>query len=196
MNIVLYIFIYSLLITFLFSISIIIAFPLFKDYYDKNYEGFLPVYNLFKLFHIINYTEFFAFLYLIPGINILLMSFVGFKLKNKVETYKIFKIGLIVFPIIFIPLIAYIKPKKTTKRKAKKEIAEEPEKFEIEPKELDEDFPSINLNDESIFKLRSKINRLDKENKPYKAKKVRVNEEFINSAPAEQEVIKKVNKNK
>lgn len=211
MDVVLYIFIFSLLITFLFSLSIAVAFPLFKKYYDKNIEGFLPIYNLFKLCYIVDINEFVAFLYLIPGINIFLMILMGIKLKGRFDTYKFFEIGFIILPIVFIPLAAYIKPSaeetfinkenSVKKRKEKyskkaKEVIEEDEIFEQSIEELTDELPSINLDDESIFKLQSKTKKEeDGENRPYKAKKVMVNEDFINSAPAEQETIKKVNRN-
>ncbi len=216
MNTLISIFTYSLLITILFSISIAIAFPLFEKYYDRNIEGFFPVYNLFKLCYIVGLNEFIGLLYIIPGINILLMILTGFKLKDRVETYSIFKIGFIVLPIIFIPLAAYIRYKEsspketfiykdnsneTDKREENVIIETEPEEPKAEErKEIVEestDEPSrINLEDDSIFKLQSKI-KIEKEgeNKPYKAKKVMVNERFINSAPAEQETIKKVDRN-
>ena len=218
MDVVLYIFIFSFLITFLFSLSIAIAFPLFKKYYNKNIEGFLPIYNLFKLCYIVGINEFVAFLYLIPCVNIFLMILMGIRLKGRFDTYKFFEIGFVVFPIIFIPLAAYIKPslkdsfintEKPVKKKKEKNLnektkpknikdkQEETEIYEYFTEEETNEFPSINLDDESIFKLQSKIKQDENgDNKPYKAKKIMVNEDFINSAPAEQEVINKIDKKK
>ena len=198
MEIVLSIFTCSLLITLLFSISVAIAFPLFKNYYNSAWEGFFPVYNLFKLCYIVGFNEFLGFLYLIPGINIILMIITGARLGNIVYTYTFFKIGFIILPIIFIPLAAYIikreKVQVEAQQPAPATVEVEVEKFDVDAS--DDGYPKINLDDESIFKDRVRVKvENEGDRRPYKAKRVMVNEKFINSAPAEQETIEKVNRN-
>ena len=188
LNLLISIFTFSLLFSILFSIIIILAYPLFKDYYDSAFEGVFPVYNLFKVCRIVGYNEFIGFLFLIPGLNVLLTILIGARLKNMVNTYGFIKIGLIILPILFIPLAAYIRYSKPVKQEAHVEVQQEPE---IETFEADE--PEDN-NDDSIFRIQKKTRDENENNKPYKAKKVMVNEEFINSAPAEQETIQKVEK--
>lgn len=215
MELLIEIFVYSWLITFLFCISISVSYPILKDYYDNKFEIFIPLYNIFRLFRVIGYSELFGFLFLIPFLNIVMMHLLGYGLSKEIETYKFFKIGYIILPILFIPLSAFIKyrekeekiekfeeinkVKKVEKvKKAKKDTTNEPvETFEVEVNPEPNEELYSDEEDESIFKLKTETKEsYSEDNKPYKAKRVMVNQKFIDSAPAEQERIEKVEKDK
>lgn len=190
MELLIEIFVYSWLITLIFCMSISLAYPILKDYYDNKFEIFIPLYNIFRLFKVIGYSEIFGFLFLIPFINIIMMHLLGYGLSKEIETYKFFKIGYIIFPMIFIPLSAY------TQYKEKIVINKPIETFEVETEQSSENLYA-DEEDESIFKLHTETKeKYSEDNKPYKAKKVMVNQKFIDSAPAERETVEKVEKNK
>ncbi len=108
---------------------------------------------------------------------------------NEFITFLYLIPGLNIFLMIFI-LIKLIKVKNEDKEEKKKSRKE---KSNDETEEEIDDFEKFE--DDSIFKVQKKTKIDSSNNKPYKARKVMVNEDFINSAPAEQERIKRVNKN-
>lgn len=225
MDFIFKIFIYSWLISIFFGIIVAVSYPIFRDYADSKFEVFMPLYNLFGLCSFNGYDEKFGLLFLIPGINIIFMMFMCYKLKDKYTLSTLFIIGLILLPIVFMPMLAYSKkytdssdsyesytyeePVKTEKEENIEVFVEEPkvekkvnkrakrieesvkeEVMEEQPEVFDE---NALTDDDSIFKLQPKSHE-SVNNKPYKARRVRVNEQFINSGPAEREKIEKVEK--
>ncbi len=185
MNVIAGIFVYSWIITILFGLVIAISFPIFKDYYDSSFEVFIPLYNLFGFCAINGYDEKMGLLFLIPGVNIIMMMFMGYKLKDRFDTNTIVDFGLMLLPGIFIPVLAYgdfsnDKPKKEEK-KEEPVVQEEPEEDRFNP-------------DDSIFRGFSTKKESNENKGPYRAKHTHVNESFINSAPAERETIERVEK--
>ena len=225
MDLIFKIFIYSWLISIFFGIIVAISYPLFRDYADSKFEVFMPLYNLFGLCSFNGYDEKFGLLFLLPIINIIFMMFMCYKLKDKYTLSASFILGLVLLPIVFMPILAYSKKytdnsdsyesytyenakaqekeedievfveepkveKKTNKRVKKIEEPVKEEVKEEEPEIFDE---NALTDDDSIFKLQPKSHE-SVNNKPYKARRVRVNEQFINSGPAEREKIDKVEK--
>lgn len=206
MEIVIKIFIYSWIISIFFGVIVAISYPIFRDHFDSTFEAFLPLYNLFGLCSFNGYDEKFGLIFLIPFLNIVFMMFMSFKLKDRYSVDKLFGVGLLLVPPIFMPLLAYsgkdqedsdsydsytetssepeVKIQKVSIKAKKKEEEEESEVFEPEVPAQEVD---------SIFKMQIKTSK-DADNKPYKAKRVKVNEQFINSAPAEMEKIERVEK--
>ena len=219
MDLIFKIFVYSWIISIFFGIIVAISYPIFIDNADNKSEVFMPLYNLFSLCSFNGYDEKFGLLFLLPGINILFMMFMCYKLKEKYGLSTLFGIGLIILPFVFMPILAYSKkysgsydsytygdgqtstvvvepPKNEKKERTKKIKKEKKVKEESKIEELDdtEVFDENALSDDdSIFKLQPKAG-ITINNKPYRAKRVRVNEQFINSAPAEREKIEKIEK--
>ncbi len=121
MELLIEIVVYSWLITFAFCISISLAYPLLKKYYDNGFEALIPLYNIFILFKAIGYTSLLGFLFLLPIINIFMMHVLGYGLSKKVKTYLFFKVGYVILPIIFIPLSACFRKKESNKKEKNKE---------------------------------------------------------------------------
>lgn len=177
LNILIAIFIYSWTITIVYGLVISISFPIFKKADNEDPGAFVPLYNLFLLCNLNGYNEKYALLFLVPGVNLIMMMIMSFKLKDVFNTNGAFNVGLLLLPGLFVPVLAYGKYRNS------KVEEEEPQVPQEEPIDVDVD---------SIFKTPSQIQELEK--KPYKAKKVRVNEKFINSAPAQAEKIDKIEK--
>ena len=206
MEILVKIFIYSWIISIFFGVIVAISYPIFRDYAEVPYEVYIPLYNLFGLCSFNGYDEKLGLLFLVPFVNIGLMMYMSFKLKNKYDLDSLFSTGLLLLPPIFMPLLAYSNKEQSDSDESsytyKEESDDEPEvkiqKVNIKGKKKEEEeaevFEAETYNeDDSIFKIQSK-SQGETNNKPYKAKRVRVNEQFINSAPAEQEKIERVEK--
>lgn len=70
-------------------------------------EAFIPVYNLVVLLQIAEIPSYFFFTLLVPGLNIILLIFVEYKLAILFKVSKKFMIGMILCPIVFIPMLAH-----------------------------------------------------------------------------------------
>ncbi len=178
LNILIAIFIYSWIVSIIFGLVISISYPIFKKTDNEDPGAFVPIYNLFLLCKLNGYSEKYGLLFLIPGVNLIMMMLMAFKLKDIFKTDGLFSIGLLFLPEVFIPVLAY-----GNYGEEKEEKEENTNVAQEEPVDIDVD---------SIFKTPSQVREL--ESKPYRAKKVQVNEKFINSAPAEAEKIEKVEK--
>ena len=179
LNVIVAIFIYSWIIAILYGVIVAISYPIFTKTNTQSSGVFVPIYNLFELCSLNGYDDKSALLFLVPGINIIMMMLMSYKLKELFNTSSSFNIGLLILPPIFMPMLAYsnvgVEEEEETPIEVEKVIPQE------EPNDIDVD---------SIFKTPSQVQQVD--NKPYKAKKVQVNQKFINSAPAEQEKVEKL----
>ena len=70
-------------------------------------EAFIPVYNLVVLLQIAEIPSYFFFTLLVPGLNIILLIFVEYKLGVLFKVSKKFMFGIILCPIVFIPILAH-----------------------------------------------------------------------------------------
>ena len=183
-------------LTLLFGFSITISYPFFKKLYDKPIEIIIPFFNILELLHVVGSSPLLGFLALIPGINLLLFMLIGAKLKNIIKTSVLLEAGLIFFPILFIPIVAYSNPTIKGKEDSKEEEKEKEKTEEVIEEEEDEG-PKVDEDglDESIFRLKTiKKENLIFEDKPYKAKKSDLNQSVIDSEPAEEEFIERADK--
>lgn len=183
LNIIIAIFVYSWIISIAFGFVLAISYPIFTKTNRQTAGVFVPLYNLFELCDLNGYKESTGILFLIPFFNIIMMMLMSYKLKDKFETSGAFNAGLLLLPIIFVPLLAY-------GNKDSNDEYEKEEKKNIE-KEVPQEEP-VDIEVDSIFKTPAQLR--EDESKPYRAKKVQVNEKFINSAPAEEERIEKLDK--
>lgn len=185
LNILIKIEVYSLIISVIFGIVIAVSYPIFNKLNRNAGGALIPVYNLFEFCNLNDFRETVGLIYLIPGFNIILIMLMSYRLKDKFKTSDGFNRGLLFLPFVFVPMLAYsdidaVDEYDHDKGKKPKEEEEKIEEAEVE-----------DINVDSIFKTEA---QMMEEVKPYKAKKVQVNEEFINSKPAEKEKIEKVSK--
>ncbi len=70
-------------------------------------EAFVPVYNLIVLLQIAEIPSYYFFTLLVPGLNIILLIFVEYKLAKLFKVSNAFMWGMFLLPIIFIPILAH-----------------------------------------------------------------------------------------
>ena len=70
-------------------------------------EAFVPVYNLVVLLQIAEIPSYYFFTLLVPGLNIILLIFVEYKLAKLFKVSKAFMWGIFLLPIVFIPMLAH-----------------------------------------------------------------------------------------
>ena len=90
--------------------SILIMFggrKIFKKANQKETTIFYPILNLFTMLDITDTTIFLGVLFFVPFLNIIALSIMLCRLGNVFKTGTIFKIGLVIFPVIFYPALAY-----------------------------------------------------------------------------------------
>lgn len=90
--------------------SIILMFGgknLFKKANKNETSSYYPILNLFVLLEIVDMSTFYGILLFIPVLNLFVLSLMSYKLSKVFNTEKKFTIGLILFPICYIPLLCY-----------------------------------------------------------------------------------------
>ena len=70
-------------------------------------EAFIPVYNLVVLLQIAEIPSYYFFTLLVPGLDIILLIFVEYKLAKLFKVSNAFMWGMFLCPIVFIPMLAY-----------------------------------------------------------------------------------------
>ncbi len=80
---------------------------IFKKANQKEISIFYPILNLFTMLDVTDTTVFLGVLFFVPVLNIIALSIMLCRLGNVFKTGVIYKIGLVVFPIIFYPAIAF-----------------------------------------------------------------------------------------
>ena len=70
-------------------------------------EAFIPVYNLVVLLQIAEIPSYYFFTLLVPGLDIILLIFVEYKLAKLFKVSNAFMWGMILCPIVFIPILAH-----------------------------------------------------------------------------------------
>lgn len=94
--------------TFIDSIIVMIGGKnIFKKAHKNEKSALYPIANLFTLLEISNMSTFFGILFFIPVINYIVLSIMFYKLGSVFNTSVINRIGLVLFPIIFYPLLAF-----------------------------------------------------------------------------------------
>ena len=183
LNVVIAIFVYSWLLSIGFGVILTISYPIFTKTNHQTAGAYIPLYNLFVLCDLNGYKDSVALLFLLPFVNIIMGMLMSYKLKDKFDTKGAFNAGLLLLPAIFVPMLAYNDNDAGEAYESKK--AKEKEK-EVPQEE------AVDIEVDSIFKTPTQLREDD--SKPYRAKRVQVNERFINSAPAEEDRVEKIDK--
>lgn len=99
---------YCLLLTVVFSILIMIGGKrIFKKANKKATTALIPIINLFTMLEITGTSLYAGILFFVPILNILVIWVMFFRLGSSFNTGFGYKIGLVIFPIIFYPLLAF-----------------------------------------------------------------------------------------
>ena len=80
---------------------------LFKRALASEKTAYYPIINLFSLMEISDVSTFFGILLFIPGFNVLVSAYTFYKLGCVFNMGGTFKIGLVILPVIFYPLLAF-----------------------------------------------------------------------------------------
>ena len=93
--------------TFIDSIIIMIGGKkLFKKAQKNEKSAMYPIANLFTVLEITEMSTFYGILFFVPVVNCVILSIMFYKLGNVFSTSMAFKIGLVLLPIVFFPLLA------------------------------------------------------------------------------------------
>lgn len=97
-----------ILLTFVTSLLVMLGGSnIFKKASRKPTTAYYPILNLFTLLEITDTSIFLGILFFIPVVNIIVFSIVFYRLGTMFNTSKLYKIGLVLFPVIFYPMLAF-----------------------------------------------------------------------------------------
>lgn len=99
-----------IMLTMTFTRSILVMIGgknLFKKASKKESTAFYPVVNLFTLLDITETSTFLGILFFVPIVNVIVLSILFYRLGSSFNTSLSYKIGLVVLPIIFYPMLAF-----------------------------------------------------------------------------------------
>ena len=185
--------------TILRSILIILfGKKIFKKAHKGEKTAFYPVINLFTMLIIADISDYFGILLFIPGINIIVLTAMSWKLGKVFNTSFAFRLGLVLCPLLFYPLLAYgdyqykladedfFKEMNNTRSDSVNLMTEEEIKEINETPEVEEPQKEV----DSIFKSDTAI--MEK-TAPYKAAKIDILDmEKLKDAPMEDDVFKPI----
>ena len=80
---------------------------LFKKASKKESTAFYPLVNLFTLLDITETSTFLGILFFVPIVNVVVLSILFYRLGSAFNTPMFYKIGLVVLPIVFYPMLAF-----------------------------------------------------------------------------------------
>lgn len=93
-------------ITFTRSILIMLG---GKSIFNKAHKGekttYYPIINLFTMLEIVDMSIFWGILFFVPGVNLIVLMIMSYKLGTVFNTSFGFKMGLVFLPICFYPLL-------------------------------------------------------------------------------------------
>lgn len=97
-----------LLVTLGYSLLIMIGGKnIFKKANKKEVTVYYPIINLFNVLEITDLSIFFGILFFVPILNVIVISFMMYKLGKVFNADILNRIGLVILPIIFYPLLAF-----------------------------------------------------------------------------------------
>lgn len=107
-NLIITIAIIVLCMTFARSLIIMIGGKnIFKKANKDAKSVYYPVLNLFTLLEIVEMSTFWGILFFFPGTNLIVLTMMSIKLGKVFNASKGYRIGLVFFPLMFYPLLAY-----------------------------------------------------------------------------------------
>lgn len=93
-------------ITFTRSILIMLGGKnIFKKAHKGEKTAYYPIINLFTMLEIVDMSIFWGILFFVPGVNLIVLMIMSYKLGTVFNTSFGFKMGLVFLPICFYPLL-------------------------------------------------------------------------------------------
>ncbi len=78
------------------------------------WKAIIPIWNVLALFRLANLSKWMVVLVFVPIVNIYIMYLVYAALADRLGKKRSFGIGLLLFPILFFPILAFAKEKRET----------------------------------------------------------------------------------
>ncbi len=98
---------YSAIIAIIGVIMIVAMWKLFKKAGKPGWASLIPIYNTVVLFQISGLNPWLILLFIIPGVNVILMIIAYVNLAKAFGRGTGFAVGLILLPVIFLPVLAF-----------------------------------------------------------------------------------------
>lgn len=168
-------------VTMLFSVLISLTCNnIFKVMGKNKMQGYIPVYNLFNLLDIVNLNRMCFILLVLPLSNILMIYIILYRISIIFHTNKIFSIGLLVMPVIFLPMLNFSNKLDIRPRK---EVEEEELKKSSINLMTDEELKELNNSQSEEIKVDNVFKRsvdVKEEVPTFKANKIKYDEMLLN----------------
>lgn len=178
-------------ITLLFSILVSLSCNNIYKVSGKNVKQLLiPGYNLMNLLDIVKMNRMNFILFLLPVVNVLLILIILYRLSIVFHTNKFFAFGLILLPIIFLPMLNF---SNKLDNRSKEEIDKEEYKKSSYNMLTEGELKSLNSGEEeekvdNVFK---KVMPIKEEVPVFKANKIKYDSILLNDDKKEVKEVKK-----
>ena len=80
---------------------------IFKKASKSEQTAMYPILNLFTMLEVVDISTFFGILLFVPGINLIILVWMSYKLGYVFNTSMVYRIFLILLPFLFYPLLAF-----------------------------------------------------------------------------------------
>lgn len=168
-------------VTLLFSVLISLTCNnIFKVMGKNKMQGYIPVYNLFNLLDIVNLNRMCFILLVLPLSNILMIYIILYRISIIFHTNKTFSVGLLVMPVIFLPMLNFSNKLDVRPRK---EVEEEELKKSSINLMTDEELKELNNSQSEEIKVDNVFKRsvdVKEEVPTFKANKIKYDEMLLN----------------
>lgn len=177
-------------LTLLFSILVSLSCNNIYKVSGKNAKQLLiPGYNLMNLLDIVKMNRMNFILFILPVVNVLLILIILYRLSIVFHTNKFFAFGLILLPIIFLPMLNF---SNKLDNRSKEEIDKEEYKKSSYNMLTEEELKSLNSGEEekvdNVFK---KVMPIKEEVPVFKANKIKYDSILLNDDKKEVKEVKK-----
>lgn len=180
-------------VTLLFSVLISLTCNnIFKVMGKNKMQGYIPVYNLFNLLDIVNISRLNFLLLIFPISNILIIYIILYRLSIIFHTNKLFTIGLLLFPVIFLPMLNFSNKLDIRPRK---EVEEEELKKSSINLMTNEELNELNNSQSEEIKVDNVFKRsvdVKEEVPTFKANKIKYDEMLLNDSNEHKKEIDKL----
>ena len=183
-------------VTLLFSVLISLTCNnIFKVMGKNKMQGYIPVYNLFNLLDIVNLNRMCFILLVLPLSNILMIYIILYRISIIFHTNKTFSVGLLVMPVIFLPMLNFSNKLDVRPRK---EVEEEELKKSSINLMTDEELKELNNSQSEEIKVDNVFKRsvdVKEEVPTFKANKIKYDEMLLSDRDNNKKEIDKLETN-
>ena len=180
-------------VTLLFSVLVSLTCNnIFKVMGKNKMQGYIPVYNLFNLLDIVNLNRMYFILLVLPLSNILMIYIILYRISIIFHTNKTFSVGLLVFPVVFLPMLNF---SDKLDIRSRKEVEEEELKKSSINLMTNEELKELNNSQNDEVKVDNVFKRsiVVKEEVPtFKANKIKYDEMLLNDSDEHKKEIDKL----